>query len=1141
MKKLLLFILTITPLIHWSQTPLYSNVPVSDIGTGNTTNASNTSKNVAVAPNGDIYVVFSGSQGVRVAKSTNRGQTFSASTPVVTGNPEAEIHVAQNAAIYVATSNGMVFGSTNQGASFSLLFSYTAGGPAHIASYQDKVYVVPQSGSSIYRSSDNGSDPWLVTTFGSSYAYSDVFVDSSDGTIYVLSDNPTIYLRKSIDGGLTYVLQTISPAVGVYYSSYAFSSGPLGKFVFIGGDNSAPGVRINLATNAANTISLASNTTFDGRTLVADEYGNFVDGYSNSGAIGYRVSYNQGANWQSPITLTPGTGLSIARNPVYQDIISVYTGNGQIYATVHGNILPGGVIATSATPALVYCQGATFSLPYTVTGTFNTGNIFTAQISNASGSFANPVSVGTVSSTTSGSVSVTIPAGIAMGSGYRFRVVSSNPSVVGTDNGSNVTINATPTATQPPNLQVCASTTLASFFLAQQTPIILNGQSTSSFAVSYHTTFNGANNNTNVITNINSYSAANGTTIYVRVRNVSSPTCFAITSFQLLVNPEPAVDSPADVTNCGPYTLPSLTNGDYFTEPNGLGTPLFAGDLIANSTTLYIFNFPTSPEGCSATSSFDITIQPGQTYYADTDSDGFGDADNTTFSCTGIPSGFVSNDLDCDDTQILYTDADGDGFGTSIIATCGSENSTDCDDSDETIFTSGTLFIDEDNDGYTTGATAVICHGFTAPSGYAFTNIGIDCNDAVAAINPGAIEVAFNGVDDDCDGTIDEGSQILTQVLPSQCGTTLTTINSLIGAIVQAAPVDGYRFRVVNMTTNAVQTIDRNFPNFSLTLLPSFDYATTYSISVMVRRNGIWLGNYGPSCLVSTPAILDNGGASAVTPSQCGITLPALSTLIATTSLQGVTGYRFRITNLTDNTAPNQVQILDRSIHWFALTMLNTYTYGTTYSIEVAVKTTGSYSGYGAPCAVTTPAVPGITNCGTATTPTMYFATTSMNRATSYRFELTDMTSYNTIIVDRPSQYFNFNQVPGYTPGGQYAIRVAVMTSGVWSLYGEACVITAPGTALRGITDAETEPQIAFRATGYPNPYLESFAIDMETPSTENVKVKVYDMIGKLVDEREFTADQIEAQQFGLQYPSGVYNVIVTQGEFTKTLRMIKR
>ncbi|GAB4094133.1 hypothetical protein GCM10028786_30600 [Flaviaesturariibacter terrae] len=92
-----------------------------------------------------------------------------------------------------------------------------------------------------------------------------------------------------------------------------------------------------------------------------------------------------------------------------------------------------------------FCAGSSISIPYTATG-INSGNTFTAQLSDASGSFASPTTLGTVSSTASGTISGTIPTNTGTGTGYRVRVVASNPGSTSSDNGSNLAINAKPSA-----------------------------------------------------------------------------------------------------------------------------------------------------------------------------------------------------------------------------------------------------------------------------------------------------------------------------------------------------------------------------------------------------------------------------------------------------------------------------------------------------------------------------------------------------------------------------------------------------------------------------------------------------------------------------------------------------------------------
>jgi len=87
-----------------------------------------------------------------------------------------------------------------------------------------------------------------------------------------------------------------------------------------------------------------------------------------------------------------------------------------------------------------YCTGAGVTVPYTATGYYGSSNIFTAELSNAAGSFASPVTIGSVSGTASGSITAVIPPGTLPGTGYRIRVVSTHPVFTGRENALAVTI-----------------------------------------------------------------------------------------------------------------------------------------------------------------------------------------------------------------------------------------------------------------------------------------------------------------------------------------------------------------------------------------------------------------------------------------------------------------------------------------------------------------------------------------------------------------------------------------------------------------------------------------------------------------------------------------------------------------------------
>lgn len=107
---------------------------------------------------------------------------------------------------------------------------------------------------------------------------------------------------------------------------------------------------------------------------------------------------------------------------------------------------------------LTLCEGQTISADFVVTevqGTINSGNIYTFELSDATGSFAAPISLGTVtSSSLTGVVSGTIPGGLS-GAGFRVRVNSSNDPITGDDNGVDITINPNPSIDAGDNEIVC--------------------------------------------------------------------------------------------------------------------------------------------------------------------------------------------------------------------------------------------------------------------------------------------------------------------------------------------------------------------------------------------------------------------------------------------------------------------------------------------------------------------------------------------------------------------------------------------------------------------------------------------------------------------------------------------------------------
>jgi len=149
----------------------------------------------------------------------------------------------------------------------------------------------------------------------------------------------------------------------------------------------------------------------------------------------------------------------------------------------------------------------------------------------------------------------------------------------------------------------------------------------------------------------------------------------------------------------------------------------------------------------------DSAVTGTSTWYADVDGDGYGAGVISTTACDA-PTGFVSTDTDCDDTDAAVSPAASESCN-------GLDDDCDGDiDDDDTVTDVGSLtafYLDGDGDGY--GLATTTTTACDLPSGYA--DASGDCDDSDAAVSPGATEVC-NGVDDDCDGDTDADDDDVT-------------------------------------------------------------------------------------------------------------------------------------------------------------------------------------------------------------------------------------------------------------------------------------------------------------------------------------------------------------------------------------------
>lgn len=327
-----------------SAAPLYTSVMVSDNATGNNSlGNANTSRKLAVGADGTIYALYySPTTGIRVARSTTRGQSFTPSVQVFATGSEAEIAVSSTGIVYVvwiSGSNALVSRSLDGGQTFSV--PVTAGAATdsvHMATDASYVYLFDQHGLNLHTSDDNGLT-FSTVAVNAGQAFSDVHVDRSTGDVVLQVDDPVVKYYLSTDHGATVGAQTLpTPGGSVYFSVGALSSGSNGRYLFVAGYTMGGEsvLRINLAngTSANLVSSFGANTAMNGRSLSADLCGNVVDGYVSGSNVLYHVSNDLGATFAAPVTVAAATSANAFINSTNGDVLFLYEAGGEAYLSV---------------------------------------------------------------------------------------------------------------------------------------------------------------------------------------------------------------------------------------------------------------------------------------------------------------------------------------------------------------------------------------------------------------------------------------------------------------------------------------------------------------------------------------------------------------------------------------------------------------------------------------------------------------------------------------------------------------------------------------------------------------------------------------------------------------------------------------
>lgn len=412
---------------------------------------------------------FVGGDRGRITKTEDGGQTWNNTTAGL-GSQQGLSFRTPELGISVAAS-GRIFRTKNAGLNMKRMPSGTNRFLSSVRWLDDNVILVCGDGGFILRSEDSGFT-WDSIATPTTEFLNDLWAPDAQ-TAYACGASGTII--KSSDAGLTWEDQSVDTEE--FLDGIHFLNANYGMTV---GRNEIYRTLDGGATWELKNTDVVANTSFndvwianDSLAYAAGTFGKFywtnnggeawegIFPTSNSNAeidemvfINDTVGYFARLNSQS-ITLNGGfligsmSTYCLANNGGV-DAIEVVHQNGKTYGYCAGGI--SSVFHTLAPDSLsqtylqdsIFCSGSRIFVGYLATGLLFNQETIIAQLSDAEGSFDNPVNIGSYTLVSpnrspAGIITCNLPGGLN-GNGYRIRVVCEDPQLIAPDNGYDLRI-----------------------------------------------------------------------------------------------------------------------------------------------------------------------------------------------------------------------------------------------------------------------------------------------------------------------------------------------------------------------------------------------------------------------------------------------------------------------------------------------------------------------------------------------------------------------------------------------------------------------------------------------------------------------------------------------------------------------------